>query len=136
MSLTTEIQQFQDEAREGWMPEKGVDPAAEIMTDEQMRIAIAEACGWTKIDRYIGQEKMSEGLLKGQNPKYKKGKKEELPNYPLDLNACAEFEKTLTDKELWQIDAILFNLPDCRAPFVATARQRCLAYLKTKGLIP
>ena len=30
MSLTTEIQQFQDEAREGWMPEKKVDPAAEI----------------------------------------------------------------------------------------------------------
>lgn len=40
MSLTTEIQQFQDETREGWMPEKRVDTATEIQT---MREAIKDA---------------------------------------------------------------------------------------------
>lgn len=29
MSITAEIQQFQDEAREGWMPEKKADPTPE-----------------------------------------------------------------------------------------------------------
>jgi hypothetical protein len=32
MSITTEIQQYQDESREGWMPEKKADPAAKIMS--------------------------------------------------------------------------------------------------------
>ena len=100
------------------------------MTDEQMRIAIAEACGWEVISNTLCNVKPD----KNGDPEIEPIAP--LPDYPEDLNACAEFEKTLTDKELWQIDAILFNLPDCRAPFVATARQRCLAYLKTKGIIP
>lgn len=119
------------------------------MTDEQMRIAIAEACGWSEIDRYIGQEKMPEGLLKGQNPKYKGGKKEELPDYLNDLNACAEFEKTLNAAEqdaYWcQIVNLCneaareqkkFELVGIFYQITATARQRCIACLKTKGMIP
>jgi hypothetical protein len=44
MSITAEIQQYQDETREGWMPEKKADPAAEI---QAMREAIKEA--WIEI---------------------------------------------------------------------------------------
>lgn len=63
-----------------------------------------------------------------------------LPNYPADLNACASFEATLTDEEhrefrnqLGEVvgDVALF----CRKMISATAHQRCLAYLKTKGII-
>lgn len=100
------------------------------MTNEQMRIAIAEACGWEVISNTLCNVKPD----KNGDPEIEPIAP--LPDYLNDLNACAEFEKTLTDSELWQIDAILFNLPDCRAPFVATARQRCIAFLKTKGLIP
>ena len=100
------------------------------LTDDEIRIKVAEAMGWDKV--YKGPEPDNRWI----SPCGRYKTLEEIPNYPLDLNACAEFEKTLTDKELWQIDAILFNLPDCRAPFVATARQRCLAYLKTKGILP
>lgn len=60
-----------------------------------------------------------------------------LPDYPKDLNACAEFEKTLTDEEhnryRTHIYGMTFNPREC---FSATARQRCLAYLKTKGIMP
>lgn len=150
MSLTTEIQQFQDESREGWMPEKGVDPAAEIMTDEQMRIAIAEACGWSEIDSYIGQEKMPEGLLKGQNPKYKGGKKEELPDYLNDLNSMHEAEEYIKDWPKWvkMLAKVIAGVPNATRAggtkvFVdrsilarATARQRAEAFLKTKGILP
>lgn len=72
-----------------------------------------------------------------------------LPNYTESLDACAEFEKTLTDEEqqeyfyqlneevglvsprspAWLLEWSVFKL------ITATARQRCLAYLKTKGLI-
>ena len=57
-----------------------------------------------------------------------------LPNYPEDLNACAEFEATLTDDK-W--DMYCENLGgSLRACASATARQRCIAYLKTKGILP
>lgn len=72
---------------------------ATVMTDEQ-QIAIAKACGWTKIDRYIGQEKTPEGLLKGLKPKRKAGKKEKLPDYLNDLNAMHEAEKALKKSPL------------------------------------
>jgi hypothetical protein len=65
------------------------------------------------------------------------GDREQVPNYPFDLNACAEFEKTLTDQEHNRCRAhiylMTFNPREC---FSATARQRCIAYLKTKGIIP
>ena len=115
------------------------------LTNEEIRIKVAESLGakWhsvlttPKIERLVlaFRQWTDLGANRWDLPDGR-ALSHDVPNYPEDLNACAEFEKTLTDKELWQIDAILFNLPDCRAPFVATARQRCLAYLKTKGIIP
>ena len=40
MSITAEIQQYQDESREGWVPEKKADPAKEI---QAMHEAIKDA---------------------------------------------------------------------------------------------
>ena len=124
------------------------------MTNEEMRIKIAEACGWTEIDRYIGQEKMPEGLLKGQNPKYKGGKKEELPDYLNDLNAMHEAEKICwTDKYRYdyniQLDRVVgatpVKGPDSKVgPWIyesdkarhATAAQRAISLIKTLNLEP
>lgn len=60
-----------------------------------------------------------------------------LPDYPKDLNACAEFEKMLTDEEKTDFIREL-NKGDFsyRRLAFATARQRCITYLKTKGIIP
>lgn len=58
-------------------------------------------------------------------------------NDPLeDLNACAELEATLTDEEEQRMNDLLWDAMDGRKHlFRATPRQRCLAYLKTKGII-
>jgi hypothetical protein len=122
------------------------------LTDEEIRIKVAEAMGWTNItafhfeDVVTGKPKI---LHKGDCPALEI-EDQWLPNYPESLDACAEFEKTLTDEEqqeyfyqlneevglvsprspAWLLEWSVFKL------VTATARQRCLAYLKTKGLIP
>lgn len=66
-----------------------------------------------------------------------------LPDYLNDLNACAEFEKNMTDEE-WRIysaEIVSLTLWDRATDTVkrilqANARQRCLAFLKTKGIQP
>lgn len=108
------------------------------LTDEEIRIKLAEACGWKPTtDGGICWDSNGKAIL---NP----------PNYPADLNSCAEFEKTLTTEEqqeyfyqlneevglvsprspAWLLEWSVFKL------VTATARQRCLAYLKTKGVLP
>ena len=65
-----------------------------------------------------------------------------VPNYPESLDACAEFEATLTWKEhlsfrkhLWDIVITLGPEDTWDRQFVsADAKTRCLAYLKTKGI--
>ena len=61
-----------------------------------------------------------------------------IPNYPEDLNACAEFEATLSDDELEQYrEHISVALNDvCRMGYGFTAKAivRCLAYLAVKGI--
>lgn len=65
-------------------------------------------------------------------------------NYPESLDACAEFEKSLTDAEqpryainLWeQLTGAPHVFKDSFKFVTATARQRCIAYLKVKGILP
>lgn len=57
---------------------------------EEIRIAIAEKCGWTQINSYSGP-------LYGMNSH---GLRMEVPNYPEDLNACHEMIKILTNDQL------------------------------------
>ena len=77
------------------------------MSDEEIRIAIAEACGWKYVAMHgsktqgfwyfkisaKGVSLAEEGKLKGATPSY------ELPNYPNDLNAMEEAEATLNSDE-------------------------------------
>lgn len=110
-------------------------------TDEEIRIKVAEAHGTMRWSYALPTKCIGASV----------------PNYPEDLNACASFEATLTDEEkpcyvgwlnashptsdIFYPDQSErgFNNKLAREVFglvSATARQRCLAYLKTKGLLP
>ena len=117
------------------------------MTNEEIRIKVAEAMGWKSPfnEREWLHNSGSEGedvygKFVGTDPC---GDREQVPNYPFDLNSCAEFEKMLTDEE-WRVysaEIVSLTLWDratdtMKRILQATARQRCLAYLKTKGIIP
>ena len=107
------------------------------MTDEQMRIKIAEAMGWTR-----HHMRPSETERHQKKWRYLS----DLPDYLNDLNACAEFEATLTDDELWEYSKLLMDYRQAANGFPlawksevlklqkATARQRCIAFLKTLNL--
>lgn len=109
------------------------------MTDEQMRIKIAEACGWKHHHMRPSETE------RHQKKWYYLS---DLPDYLNDLNACAEFEATLTDDELWEYSKLLMDYRQAANGFPlasrsevlklqkATVRQRCIAFLKTKRIIP
>ena len=111
------------------------------MTDEQMRIKIAEACGWTPFEMH--------GLYLSRWTLWSKGneskKLHELPDYINDLNAMHEAEKVFTTAEqqnkyqaeiaeiAWGCEEmghrqVVFN------QLTATARQRAEAFIRTLGL--
>lgn len=121
------------------------------MAKEQLRIKVAEACGWE------AKRIENQGILTTLWCWWNKGLKRpacrcenhysqndaaiHLPNYPEDLNACAEFEKTLDqfqgDKYMQLIleerGGLEHNTPF--DTFRATAEQRCIAFLKMKGVL-
>lgn len=105
------------------------------LTDEEIRIKVAEEMGWTVVQDEHGVC----GTIDGIHWHSPAG----FPNYPESLDACAEFEKTLTDAEwdAYSAEIVSLTLWDRATDTVkrilqATARQRCLAYLKVKGILP
>lgn len=129
------------------------------MTNDEIRIAVAESMGWGDIKR-CGKSSMQPSdtgaQLRGTKDDITSSERTYyfLPNYPLDLNACAEFEKTLEPFE-WSDYTMAIrriiqrdcNKPECYVPgsdrsqliadfwfYHATALQRCEAFLRTRGL--
>lgn len=110
------------------------------LTPNQIRIAIAEALGYT----YHGDPDLKlEALLCWAAPgdEYHPMRPAMLPNYPEDLNACAQFEATLTDDEGPIFRHWLAKNSDGRgakyltveaAMCHASALDRCLAFLRVK----
>lgn len=107
------------------------------MTDEEIRIKVAEEMGWTVVQDEHGVC----GTIDGIHWHSPAG----FPNYPESLDACAKFEKTIKTPHKYneQLELVvlgyLLKEKDSIAEFMlrcATARQRCLAYLKTKGILP
>ena len=102
------------------------------MTDEQINIAIAESLGWTEI---------SDWKAAGINGLHPSGQwTEVIPNYTSDLNACHEFEinsgmHIYPDRERYYPQLIVvIKSQSCDYPiWMATARQRCEACLRTIG---
>jgi hypothetical protein len=78
------------------------------MTDEQINIAIAEACGWEKEFYDLA----------------------EIPNYCNDLNAMHEAEKCIMDES-----SILYKkeLEKVSCIWHSTAKQKAIAFLEAIG---
>lgn len=97
------------------------------MTDDEIRIAIAEACGLSTKKEQLG------GIFIYRD---KSGNMQAaLPNYPKDLNAMREAEKTLNVFELTRYfselrDICFANKNDA---IIATAKERSYAFLRTLG---
>ena len=102
------------------------------MDKDQQRIAIAESLGWERVGR--------NGWMKGGQS----GTMAILPDYLNDLNACHEFEKTLTDDE-WASYTCMLGLvidknnqldgAELEIKMVhAQSSQRCETYIRIKGL--
>lgn len=113
------------------------------MTEQEQRIEIAKACGWLEV--------MPSGRLDGQHVGYHPqhaviGKREEIPDYPNDLNACHEMEKHLNGYD--EMVVYCRNLTDLLCadnanaafhlhPWIelhSTPQMRCKAFLETKKL--
>lgn len=97
------------------------------MSDDKMRIKIAEACGWTHI------QKNRLYNLQGVHPI---GGDPLVPDYLNDLNAIHKAEKVLTQKQrrkycqrLWQINGNGGQTVHWRL-VNSTARQRAEAFIR------
>lgn len=103
------------------------------MTDTEIRIVIAEKCGWVNL--HVNE---IYGIL-GTPPKSISGNWDKVPDYPNDLNACHEFEETLAEEHNGEGSGpyyrnILGGICGTHAKAIsATARQRCEAFLRAHG---
>ena len=108
------------------------------MTEEQQRIAIAEACGWTKCE-HVASINLTKGLPPANNPPkygtYENGMAQ-LPDFPNDLNAMNEAENVLTGypQRVTYYETLSKIVGYLAFEFVrATASQRAEAFLRTIG---
>lgn len=107
------------------------------MTDKQINIAIAEACGITGEDQWGSLYHTDRGYVR------------DCPDFCKDLNAMQEAEKTLTKEQADTQVALLVELvhgkkrvpvwwdlgcDEATALLSATARQRAEAFLRTLKL--
>ena len=104
------------------------------MTDNEINIAIAEACGWRS------PEKLTESWWAGMSANEKNGRCEYCgchfcdctdspPSYTTDLNAMHEAEMVWTADQWYKYDSLM-PLRDPQK-IHATARQRAEAFLRT-----
>lgn len=121
------------------------------MSEEQIRIKCAGLCGWTKEENYaFYQGGGGNGNIVTTawffpydklhtNPRYSC----DLPNYPSDLNACADFKAHMDREQSVRFRLRLMFLSDGpsaeystveEALCDATALQRCLAFLHVHGI--
>jgi len=99
-----------------------------VMTNEQINITIAEACGWREV--FLNQNNTPWGFNIGFNYSQR------IPDYCNDLNAMHEAEMVIKkDSNLWKCyESFLARIVsgDC-GMFHITANQRAEAFLKTIG---
>lgn len=125
-SLIATIQEIQDANREG-----------EIMSDQEINIAIAEACGWTEVTDNRKFHQCPTGF-----PPNSEGTLAYVSDYCGDLNAMREAEKVLTEKQIrsyaFTLAQVLDTTPtvDLDDQFLnihAPAQKRAEAFLRTIG---
>lgn len=122
------------------------------MKPEEIRIAIAEACGWkveSSGNRYSDRIFNTEGNSAMRWKQYGGAWLDEwlgayhVPDYLNDLNACYEMVESLDWRDRRKFTEKLSGITetekgdhwdDAHALCHATAAQRCEAFLKAKGL--
>ena len=109
------------------------------MTKEQQRIAIAEACGWSKPRKARLQGRpVTYWLPPDSSYMDSRIYEQQLPDYLNDLNAMHEAEKKLSNekKEAYAVTLhnICGNVPFWFGIAHATTAQRTEAFLKTLNL--
>lgn len=97
------------------------------MTDQEINVAIAEACGWTE----IRAAKLKSFELYGIEPIEKL--RDRVPNFCNDLNACHEMEEWILASPFTYTQAWHDELSKIPMTYHATALQRCQAFLKAVG---
>ena len=96
------------------------------MTDPEIRISIAEACGWYRL-RSAPEYFAPRGWVYGKHTYGKLRTADQLPNYPGDLNAMHEAENSLDDAQSQSYaERLGYDIH-------ATARQRAEAFLRAMG---
>lgn len=106
------------------------------MTTDEMRVAVAEVCGWRNV-----RVRDEDGWIEGTTSL---GARRDVPHYDIDLNEMAKAEETLFPTQVHQL-----NEPDRFAEYHArldmmcvghpggairaTAAQRCEAFLRATG---
>lgn len=105
------------------------------MTDNEIRIAMAEACG----AKVVGYQEDGSPITDWPDGCRMFGFEVGFPNYPGDLNAMHEAYLSLDDLKKREFNKQLFILcekathPKSEGPYNATARQRSEAFLRTFG---
>lgn len=94
------------------------------MTDTEINIAIAKACGKKLKDCGCGCGSKVEQLREGTVG---------LPAYCSDLNAMREALLTLDDEKMFAFRGYISELMDNEFPERSTARQQAEAFLRTVG---
>lgn len=108
------------------------------MSDDEIRIAVAAAMREHCPCKNAGNEKACNWNCPCGNPVMSGCCTKCVKDYPADLNACAEMEKTLPDDNSLQ-GKVSYNNQLMRvcgshaACISATARQRCESFLRVKG---
>lgn len=114
------------------------------MTDEQLRIKVAELLGITDIHplsrvEYWENWRKFEGWLNLPVGRSESGELIKINDYPNDLNACHEMEKSLDAVQRLQYVGLLhygtpknnaWDQEDAADVCMSTARQRCEAFVK------
>ena len=101
------------------------------MTNEQINVAIAQACGWTILKKPLSGFGFA-AYAKEPNGDPSPG----IPDYCDDLNAMHEAEKVLTDDQFkWYTYWVEKLMPETGFRFLlcATARQRAEAFVRSLG---
>ena len=100
------------------------------MKATEQRIAIAKHLGllWYHEDERMWAVKRSECFTSAEHACWR------LPNYPADLNAMHEAEKTLTDDQMITYEGWLIAVAGISSRR-ATAKERCDAFCLTLGIM-
>jgi len=112
-------------------------PKLSELNTEQIRILVAESCGWTDVRIFFGtMQGEPRDFLEGSF----NGMRGELPSYTTDLNAMLQAEEAGIYHDGWDSDlasdylANLILQADTGKAHSATAPQRAKAYLLTRNL--